>query len=161
MGKTETPNTTEAALGVTRQGVPIVPQFGYPSKLDSVAAEVLARLLQGESLQSLEMVYCSSTTRLAAQIHYIERAYLWDIERRELVAGCADGRIAWVTQYSLHGDVIAAAMADGAAEWVADVFAARRVLRAKAADAMRAAAGINATSGDRKRKCQSPDWGAY
>ena len=161
MGKKETPNTTKAALSVTRQGGPIVSPGRYPCKLDSVAAEVLARLLAGESLQSLEMVHSSSTTRLAAQIHYIEKFYFWDIERCELVAGCADGRIAWVTRYSLHGVVIAAAMAVGAAEWMSDVFAARRTLRAKAAEAARAAAGINDALGMGKRKRANPDWGAY
>ena len=66
-----------------------------------------------------------------------------------------------MTRYSLHGDVIAAAMADGAAEWMSDVFAARRTLRAKAAEAARAAAGINDALGMGKRKRANPDWGAY
>ena len=55
MGKKETPNTTKAALSVTRQGGPIVSPGRYPCKLDSVAAEVLAccRRPKTDSLKGL------------------------------------------------------------------------------------------------------------
>ena len=43
----------------------------FPTRLNTVTAEVLGRLLEGESLTGMDAVFGCSTTRLAAVIHYL------------------------------------------------------------------------------------------
>ena len=155
----KTPDPAKAESSVTRQGSPIIRPGGYPCKLASVTAEVLARLLGGEELESLEAVHSSSTTRLAACVYYLENRYRWQIDRRDHAAGCADGRVSWVVRYHMNPHVVAAAAADGARAWCSDVQAARRALRSKAAQAMSAAAGMNAAASAPKRNWTRPALG--
>ena len=122
----------------------------YPVRLDTVVAEVLARLLNHESLTGMEAVFGASTTRLAAVVHYLESDYGWTIDRRDMAAGCKDGRVAWVTEYRLNPLTIEAAMAAGAGKWCADVRRARAALRKKAAQAQRQAALANIAASARR-----------
>jgi hypothetical protein len=125
-------------------GARIIATGGYPAKLATVTAEVLARLLAGEKLTSLDGVREASTTRLSAVVHYLHTEYGWPIEAEDKAAGCRDGRVSWVAEYALPPDSIACAMAAGAAAWCTDVRRARAVLRANAARASRYAERINA-----------------
>jgi hypothetical protein len=124
----------------------------YPVRLDTVTAEVLARLLNFESLTSLVAVFDASTTRLAAVVFYLESDYGWNIERRDMAAGCNDGRVAWVTEYTINPLTIEAAMAAGAGKWRADVRRARAALRRKAAQAQRQAALANIAAAAARRR---------
>ena len=121
-----------------------------PVRLGTVVAEVLARLLNHESLTSLDAVFDASTTRLAAVVFYLESDYRWTIERRDIAAGCKDGRVAWVTEYRLDPLTIEAAMA-AAGKWCADVRRARAALRRKATQAKQQATVANIAASARRR----------
>jgi len=114
-----------------------------PKRVNTVKAEVLERMLSGERLTGLDAVNEASTTRLAAVVHALHRDYGWSVEREDKAAGCRDGRIAWIREYFLSDQTIAAAMNAGAAEWCASVRAARMARRADAAEARRVAARVN------------------
>ena len=138
------PDTTNAVSGAARQGAQIIAPGGLPDKLNTVTAEVLARLLNHERLTSIDAVSEASTTRLSAVTHYLAKEYGWPIEAVDKAAGCRDGRVAWVAEYFLDPQVIAHAMAAGAGDWCAKVRAARRARRAHAARARREAERANA-----------------
>lgn len=156
MNKRPTPQIAESSA--TRQGAPIITAGGLPTKLASVCAEVLARLLNHERLTSLDAVHDASTTRLSAVTFYLCESYGWQIEAKDKAAGCRDGRVAWVSEYFLPADIIASAMAAGAGAWCAKVRAARSALRAKAADARRMAERANAA---RKSRPHPGQWGLF
>jgi hypothetical protein len=130
----------------------------FPPRHASVCADVLTRLLNHERLTSLDAVNEASTTRLSAVVHYLIHEYRWTIQATDKAAGCRDGRVAWVAEYSIPAEVVAKAMAMGAAAWCAKVRVARRVLRAKAAESRRNADRMNAA-----RRCRPhPDqWGLF
>jgi hypothetical protein len=155
---------SKAESSAPGQGAPIIAPGGFPTKLGSVCAEVLARLLNHERLTSLDAVKEASTTRLSAVTHYLATVYGWPIVADDRAAGCRDGRVAWVAEYSLPSDTVARAMAAGASAWCAKVRAARRALRAKAAEAKRAAERANVVRKRRPHPGQSDlfdgVWGA-
>lgn len=138
------PDSTEAESSAARQGAQILVPGGFPTKLDTVTADVLARLLSHERMTSLDGVSEASTTRLAAYVHYLADKYGWPIEVRDKAAGCRDGRVAWVAEYWLRAEIIATAIAAGASEWCTKVGTARRARRANAAQAKRDAQRANA-----------------
>lgn len=126
----------------------------YPERLDTVTAEVLARLLNYETLTSLDGVFDANTTRLSAVVHYLEQAYVWTVDRRDTATACKDGRVAWVKEYFLDPLTIEAAMAAGAGSWRAEVRRARAALRKKAADAERRAVLANIAAATARRRAQ-------
>ena len=146
----KTPDTTKAVSSATRQGAQIIGPGGLPAKLNTVTAEVLARLLNYERLTSLDAVFEASTTRLSAVAHYLARQYGWEIEAVDKAAGCRDGRVAWVAEYFLDPEIVARAMATGAGDWCAKVRAARRARSAHAAQAQRDAERANAARKTRR-----------
>ena len=87
----KTPDTTKAVSSATRQGAQIIGPGGLPAKLNTVTAEVLARLLNYERLTSLDAVDEASTTRLSAVTFYLSEKYGWPIEVVDKAAGCRDG----------------------------------------------------------------------
>lgn len=115
----------------------------FLSKHDGVSAEILARLLSGERLTSLDAVDCASTTRLASRIHYIKGCG-WPIKKTEKATGCCDGRLAWVAEYYMPGAIITKAKQADAATWCANVKKARLALRANATQAKQEARRVNA-----------------
>ena len=138
----------------------IIATGGYPAKLATVTAEVLARLLAGEKLTSLDGVREASTTRLGAVVFYLKNEYGWPIEAADKAAGCRDGRVSWVAEYAMPPDSIAAAMAAGAAVWCAEVRRARAALRANAAQASRFAERVNAARAAAGRVSPA-QWGLF
>lgn len=130
----------------------------FPPKYASVCAEVLVRLLNHERLTSIDAVNEASTTRLSAVVHYLIREYGWAIDAADKAAGCRDGRVAWVAEYSLPATTVAHAMAAGAAEWCVKVRAARRALRTKAAEARHNAARLNTA---RRKRTHPEQWGLF
>lgn len=138
----------------------IIATGGYPAKQATVTAEVLVRLLAGEKLTSLDGVREASTTRLGAVVFYLRTEYGWPIEATDKAAGCRDGRVSWVAEYSLPPESIACAMASGTAAWCADVRRARAALRANAARASRHAARVNAARAASGRS-NPAQWGLF
>lgn len=146
----------EGKAGAPGQGATIVAGnigAGYPSRVASVTAEVLARMLRGERLTGLATVTTSSTTRLAAIVDYLAGHYGWTIDREDLAAGCRDGRMAWVREYRMSPQTIAHAMSAGAEAWCVQVWEARQRLRMKAPEAREAAtrANLRRRAGTRRR----------
>jgi hypothetical protein len=154
----KTPDTTEAESSVTWQGTHIIGAGDFPVKQNTVTADVLARLLTGERLTSLDTVYEASTTRLGAVVFYLEKDYGWPIQSIDKAAGCKDGRVAWVSEYFLPAEIISFAMTTGAGEWCTKVRAARRARRAHAAQAQRDASRANAA---RKYRIHPAQWGLF
>ena len=136
-------------------GAAIVAHGAFPAKRATVTADVLARLLAHERMTGLDAVTDSSTTRLSAVVEYLTRKYAWTIERADKATGCRDGRVAWIRVYWLAPEVIAQALAAGAAAWCADVRAARLHLRTNAAQARRAAERANRARSNRPSPGQS------
>lgn len=101
----------------------------FPSQFDSVTAEVLARLIQGEKLTSMDAVFAASTTRLAPKIHVLKHKYGWTILSTPSVIHTVDGRVTEVSVYTLFAATIAAAMAGAGAQFCESVRVARNRLR--------------------------------
>ena len=155
----KTPDTTKAVSSVTRQGSHIIGAGDFPVKQNTVTADVLARLLTGERLTSLDTVYEASTTRLGAVVFYLVNTYGWQIESIDKAAGCKDGRVAWVSEYFISNDTRTHALAAGAGQWCAAVRAARTKRRAHAAQARREASRANtARNAYRQHPAQ---WGLF
>ncbi len=133
----KTPDRHNNESGVPATGAVIIGQT--PTKLHTVTAEVLVRLLTGEHLTSIDAVRDASTTRLGAVVHYLTKHYGWEIDRNDKAAGCKDGRVAWVAEYWLAPAVITQAMTPATTDWCAKVRAARLKLRAKSAQAAKQA----------------------
>lgn len=101
----------------------------FPKQLNTVTAEVLARLLTGEKLTGMSAVFNASTTRLAAVVHRLRRQYGWAIESGECTVSTADGRIAEISAYTLPGSTAVAAISTAVANFCESVKAARLELR--------------------------------
>ena len=117
---------------------------GFPTRRNTVTAEILSRLLQGENLTGMDAVYCASTTRLAAVVDYLEKAYGWTIDRVDIDVGCNDGRVAVVRAYYLNRATIRRAFDAGALEFCRSVQEARAKTRKHASKAKAEAAKRNA-----------------
>ena len=130
--------------GAADQGAVIFTQGTLPERKNTATADVLSRLLNYERLTGMEAVLGVSSTRLAAIVEYLQRRYQWVISREDKVTGCSDGRVATIKEYFFLPEVVESAAAKGAAGWRMEVQAARRALRAKAAEAKRKAATLNA-----------------
>lgn len=137
-------NTQKSEASVAVEAASIFTQGTLPKRQNTVTADVLSKLLSHERMTGLETVFGASTTRLAAVVEYLQRRYGWVISREDKVAGCADGRVATVSEYFLMCEVIATAVANGSDTWCTEVRAARLARRAKAAEAKRKAAALNA-----------------
>ena len=71
-----------------------------PSKPSTVIAEVLARLLIGQTLTHLDAWILSHTSRLAAHIHRLKELG-WSIMTIIEPVACGDGRTAHIARYML------------------------------------------------------------
>ncbi|MFZ2218217.1 MAG: hypothetical protein WAV85_05975, partial [Rhodoferax sp.] len=104
----------------------------FPTRHNTVTAEVLARLIGGENLTGLDAVYSASTTRLAAVVDYLGTSYGWQIDRVDIDVGCNDGRVAVVKTYYLNRATIRHAFDAGALEFCRNVKDARAKTRKQA-----------------------------
>ena len=116
----------------------------FPTRRNTVTAEILSRLFQGENLTGMDAVFCASTTRLAAVVDYLETAYNWKIDRVDIDVGCNDGRVAVVRAYYLNRPTIRRAFDFGAFEFCQSVKEARAKTRKHAPKAKAEAAKRNA-----------------
>ena len=103
-----------------------------PTRHNTVTAEVLSRLLNGESLTGMDAVFDFSTTRLSAVIHYLAREYGWSIDHADIDVGTNDGRVALVRAYFLPRASIRRAFDTGALDFCRSVKAERAKTRKQA-----------------------------
>jgi hypothetical protein len=115
-----------------------------PRRVNTVLAGVLADLLDGHTVTGMAAVFKQGTTRAAAVVHHLETRYDWTIERRDVVTGTNDGRIASIKDYWLSASAREAAFKNGARAWVNDVRAAATKRRNGAGKAKATAAKLNA-----------------
>ena len=104
----------------------------FPTRHNTVTAEVLARLIGGENLTGLDAVDSASTTRLAAVVDYLGTSYGWQIDRADIAVGCNDGRVAVVKAYYLNRATIRRSFDAGALEFCRNVKDARAKTRKQA-----------------------------
>ena len=107
----------------------------FPTRHNTVTAEVLGRLLEGESLTGMDAVFGCSTTRLAAVIHYLTGEYAWAVDHVDMEVGTNDGRMTVIRAYFLPRAVIRKAFDAGALAFCRSVKAARAATRKDAAKA--------------------------
>ena len=107
----------------------------FPTRHNTVTAEVLGRLLDGESLTGMDAVFGCSTTRLAAVIHYLIGEYAWAVDHVDMEVGTNDGRVTLIRAYFLPRAVIRKAFDAGALAFCRSVKAARAATRKDAAKA--------------------------
>lgn len=100
--------------------------LAFPPVLDSVIAEVLACLLDGQTITQREAYDRLSTVNIARTIFDLRR-YGWPVITTDETAHTRDGRIATYGRYSLPADVIER-YADP--QYICDVYAARKARRA-------------------------------
>jgi hypothetical protein len=101
----------------------------FPSKLNTVTAAVLRDFCLRKQLTSLNSVYESSTTRLAATVYSLEQNHGWTIQRTDISVATDDGREAIVTSYFLSPADIRVAFDNGAREFCEQVAIARNLRR--------------------------------
>ena len=99
----------------------------FPRKKDSVTAETLARLLDGQTITQREAYDRLSIVNIARTIFDLRR-YGWPVITTDETSHTRDGRIATYGRYSLAPDVIAR-YADR--QYICDVYAARKARRAQ------------------------------
>lgn len=107
----------------------------FPTRHNTVTAEVLGRLLEGESLTGMDAVFGCSTTRLAAVIYYLAGEYAWAVDHVDMEVGTNDGRVTVIRAYFLPRAVIRQAFDAGALAFCRSVKAARAATRKDAAKA--------------------------
>lgn len=121
--------TKKAALsdGLNRSIAPADYTPTFPPKKDSVTAETLARLLDGQTITQREAYDRLSTVNIARTIFDLRR-YGWPVITTGETAHTRDGRIATYGRYSLPADVIARHTDP---QYIRDVYAARKARRAQ------------------------------
>jgi hypothetical protein len=107
----------------------------FPSRHNTVTAEVLSRLIKGETLTGMDAVFCANTTRLSAVIFYLTEDYGWSIEHLDREVGTKDGRVAQIRTYFLSSASIRRAFDSGAREFCCSVTEARAMLRKRGSKA--------------------------
>ncbi|MCZ2103091.1 MAG: hypothetical protein OZ923_03190 [Comamonadaceae bacterium] len=115
-----------------------------PKRQNTVIAEILRRLLDGEHVTSITGVFEASTTRLGAVVFSLRKCHGWQCEKQDKAAGCKDGRIAWIAEYRLSPLQRAAAVqCPDVSQWCRQVREARAKRRTQAAQAAHRAALLN------------------
>ncbi len=122
----------------------------FPMRHNTVTAEVLRRLLNGESLTGMDAVFVCSTTRLAAVIYYLAQEYGWYADHVDIDVGTNDGRVAVIRAYFLPRAAIRKAFDAGALAFCRSVNAARAATRKDAAKAKEQAHKRNAARSARR-----------
>ena len=153
--KSAHPITNEA--GAPGTGARIVQPGTLPQRKDTVAADLLSRLLSGNAMTGMDGVFGASTTRLAAHIKYLADRYGWTFNHRDKAVGCNDGRVAWIREYFLDPPVITAAQQQGAVMFCDEVCLSRAQLRTATKLARRQAEKVNAAAAARRLKSWKSD----
>lgn len=110
----------------TKKIVPVLPK-----RKSSVIASVLADLLSGGVINSIDSADDLSTTRLKDNISTLRKRYGWEaIESSPVAKATADGRVQWVSQYWLPINIIDTHSDEQTRNWIKEVRAARGKKRA-------------------------------
>lgn len=120
------------------------PLGAFPSRHNTVTAEILSRLIGGESLTGMDAVFSASTTRLSAVIFYLSESYGWTIDHADIDVGTSDGRVAVIRAYFLDRATIRRAFDAGALKFCQSVKDARAKTRKQAPKAKAEATKRNA-----------------
>ncbi len=105
----------------------------FVERHNTVSADVLAALLQGEQMTGMDAVFSHNTTRLSAVVHRLEKKYGWQIDRCKVQIKTKDGRQARITGYWLSALLPGGAVIAGAAARIDKV----KIARTKRNDTMR------------------------
>ena len=97
----------------------------FPAGPATMRAQVLAVLLASDDMTGMESIFEHRKVSLHTVVRALMRKYGWPIERHDFPTNTADGRAAWACVFSLPQEVIDAALAAGAADWLDGVRAAR------------------------------------
>ena len=116
----------------------------FPSRHNTVTAEVLGRLINGENLTGMDAVFGCSTTRLSAVIFYLSEEYGWTIDHVDIDVGTNDGRVVLIRAYFLTRATIRRAFDAGALAFCRSVRDARAKRRKHAPKARSIAEKRNA-----------------
>lgn len=111
----------------------------FPTRHNTVTAEVLCRLVSGENLTGMDAVFGCSTTRLAAVIFYLTESYGWTIDHTDIDIGTNDGRVVLIRAYFLPRATIRCAFDTGALVFCRSVREARAKRRKHAPTAKKEA----------------------
>jgi hypothetical protein len=110
----------------TKKIIPVLPK-----RKSSVIATVLADLLSGGVINSIDSADDLSTTRLKDNISTLRKRYGWEaIESSPVAKATADGRVQWVSQYWLPINIIDAHSNEQTRNWIKEVRVARGNKRA-------------------------------
>lgn len=136
-------NQAEQSAPDTRQftGKPL---GAFPSRHNTVTAEILSRLIGGESLTGMDAVFRASTTRLSAVIFSLKKSHGWTIDHVDMDVGTSDGRVPVIRAYFLDRATIRRAFDAGALKFCQSVKDARAKTRKRAPKAKAEAAKRNA-----------------
>lgn len=128
----------------TTNSIATEPTIGtFPKLRNTVKAEVLAGLLNGEKWTSMNALWESSTKRLSGHIHTLRKDG-WPIKSVAKEVGTNDGRVTEIFLYYLDLATIGLALENGAVEFCQSVKKARAELRKEAPKAKAKAAKLNA-----------------
>jgi hypothetical protein len=111
----------------------------FPTRRNTVVAQVLADLLGSGEVTTIEGVFESSTTRIPAVINALGDLHGWLIDRHDVSVGTKDGRTPEVRVYYLRQSIIKAAFEAGAAQFIKEVREQRKARRKDAPKARREA----------------------
>lgn len=102
-----------------------------PKRKGSVIAAVLADLLSGAAIDSIDWADELGTTRLKDQISNLRKRHGWEaIESISVARATADGRVQWVMQYFMPSGVIDFYKNEKTRIWINEVRSVRRNKRA-------------------------------
>ena len=73
----------------------------FPTRHNTIAAEVFSRLLKGENLTGMDAVHCCNTTRLAGASESLVKKRNWPIDLMSIDVGTSDGRVPAICVYYL------------------------------------------------------------
>jgi hypothetical protein len=126
-----------------------------PKRKGSVIASVLADMLGGAVINSVDSADDLSTTRLKDNISNLRKRHGWDvIESSKVAKATPDGRVQWVTQYWLPMKVIQAYCNEQTRDWIKGVRSARSIKRANFKNATERARAIHAR---KIQACMAPE----
>jgi hypothetical protein len=112
----------------------------FPKSPKTVFSAVLAELLEGHTLTSMDAVFKQYANRAETVIHCLEARYAWNIERRDIATATGDGLVVWVTAYWMTIHVREAAFKAGARAWIQKATSAANKRRKSASQAKSRAA---------------------
>lgn len=117
----------------------------FPARKSSLVSLVLAKLIVGEKLNSVDFAVQANTSRLKDLIASLRKQYGWcSIESNSIAKATPDGRVQWVSQYWLpHNllDILNTPSNDG---WVKSVCKVHRFRKLHAKAAFNRAMACNA-----------------